>query len=382
MKDSKHLAVERLLALVLVSGLFLACPGCQKIKDLVRRPVPERPVHESKPLRVYSYTSTVIVKATPEELVDYYAKDLSWVSEIEVEFPRGVEGIDMTRVGQWVDMKFTMIGMEFLTRVVTLRYKQNQELWLMYLTNGSWVLMRMNFEPVEGGSKIFLDVVGKSSRSMGGFLETFRLAEHAAASIDWFMATVQAHFDPEMDVDKVLAPGLRGNLTRTLLQSHQVKLWIDKSPEQVERWALDPDNGPSVIREFEVEESYYKKASRISEGEVVHGAGELKVANVDSKADIFITKIKSNKGAHIRMYMVSLGAYAITDVVMNRQRQGTMLTITMSFQVPESISPEGLDLLLALAGVPARLKQRVLLIKKGVEAGNRAENDRKVEEGV
>jgi hypothetical protein len=371
-KNIMKMSSGRTITLIMGAWLLLFCTsGCQKIKSIFIKPPLEELVQESYPIKVYAYESSVVVKASPQELVRYFLKDISWIEKfsgaLQIEFRDLSPGIDITSVGQSIGFDIKILGIKFPCRIITFKYKPEKDLWLMVLTDGNWVLGRFEFEPVPEGSMVKVNGIACPSKTLAAILDTFQLAEAIAARADLLMAFVQSEFDPELDVKELTEKGLRGELYEAFIQADEASVWVDASPNEVVQWMAN--NFESYLPEMKTKEGCipFTEFVKMPEGQVMRCPAEFEFLNLKFDIDTFFTWREKSEESICRIYAQGLGLMGLMQLGITPEAGGTRLECIIGIEIPGSASHRIMDIIMALTAIPKREREFLLDIKRGVE---------------
>jgi len=354
--------------MVLAVALVLSSFGCQKIRKKIFKPPSGEVVYESIPARAHAYKMSIVFHTSPEELMSYFGKDLSWLEKgsraLEVNVDALEVHTDMTEKGQSVEYTFRILTFDLPCRMICLKYKPDRELWwMMSVPRSGWILIRFDMKPVPEGCKLDLEVLGQITENMRPLLDNQRFMTALTARADQVLTLVQAEFDPALDVEDVLSRGLRGELFQTLLLGHQAEVWVDASPEEVKDWVVEPENLSRVMEEFKIEDQYYVEFHQSTPGEVIYAPAVFEAGILKVGVDTFSLRMED----YIRIHMVAFNSVAYIHSEVSPDRGGTLLTMKFIGEVPGGGSPEIMKVMVYAGGIPRVLQEKVLIIKRGVE---------------
>ena len=75
-----EILMKKITIIIFTALIMASFSGCQKIKRVFIKPPPEGIIQESYSVKVYAYDSSVVIKASPEEVIDSMVKDFSWLT--------------------------------------------------------------------------------------------------------------------------------------------------------------------------------------------------------------------------------------------------------------------------------------------------------------
>jgi hypothetical protein len=367
------------MILLLAVGIMAGAAGCQKIKRIFVKPPPEGVVQESYPIKVYAYDSSVVIKAPPQKVIEYFVKDISVLekasSMLQMEFKDLSPGI-VTEVGKSIALDIKVLGINFPCRIINLKYKPDKELWLLALTDGNWILTRFELKPVPEGSIVNLNLIGQPSKTLAEIIDSLQFGEAAIGRIDHIMAFVQSEFDPELDVKKLTGKGLRGEAYETFLQAYEASVWINAPPEDVIPIVLEPDNIRDILKAMQIgeegEECFLDPENRgkwetDEGGEPIFCRSTLNLGGFEWKMDT-VTTMKPND---VQNFYTTYGVVARTvfrlKIVGQPEKGGARVRIILSFEPPGATTPKLMDSFIAISGLPQWMEKVLLKIKHKVE---------------
>ena len=366
------------LAWLLAVLLLLPETGCQKLRSVFApRPATEVEQH-SYPIPVYAYQTSLQVKTAPRELTAYFIEDVSWVTKasglLQLELISTRPGISLTQVGEAFDFKIKILTFSFTCRVVPLLWKQDRELWLLISTSGSWLLLRYELKPNPEGTLLQLRAVGQPSKSLTAVLESFSLTEAIAARVEQMLAYVQAYFDPALEAPS--APrGRRGELYSTFLQGDASSIGVEAPPERVVQWVFSQPENLNIL----VPNLRFQGVCFENPGLLLAHPEELTICpSLYQMGGMEINALVLTQGGwedpdrrssyRQQLWIVALHNLVNAQIQVDAKDRGSEIQVVLATELADSEGPEALDFLIAVAGVPSRVKQALLRIKAEIEA--------------
>jgi len=370
MKIRSYLKVSILLVLFL--ELTLCTSGCQKIKKIFIKPLPEGVTEKSYPVKAYAYQLSLVFHTRPQELMDYFGKDLSWLKKgagaLQVDTTKLRPYTDMTEVGQSVDFNFRMLGINFPCRMISLKYKPDREMWwMMALPSDSWILLRFEIKPIPEGCALSLDVLGQPPKYLEAVMDAFKLVEAAALRADLVLTLIQAEFDPELDVEKVTAKGVRGELYETFLQGYETSVWVDAEPDEVAQWIIANLDSCNPEIKIKGDCGSYSVFAQLSEEEVRHCPAALEFGNIELDTNTFLIWRTEGKERIYRVYLQGLDRIAFFQYEVSPEGGASRVGCMVVTEIPGATSLRIMDIMMALTSIPKRMREALVNIKQGVE---------------
>ncbi len=369
-------------AVILAALLTAGFSGCQKIKGIFIKPPAEGIVQKSYPVSVYAYKSSVVIKATPEEVMNHMVQDFSWlerasekISGLQMEVQDLKTGADMTRPGQSVSFNMKILLINFPCRLFTLKYKPEKELWLMAIADGTWVLFRVDMKPVPEGSVFDIDILIQLSPALHRIVDFPQLTEAAASRIDLLIAFVQSEFDPDLDIRKVTEKGLRGEAYQKFLQVHDASIWINAPPEKAIGRGLDPDNFREILSGGKIgglDECLFETENRKlweSGGglPVFCTDSSIKIAGFEWKGDCLVIIKPDYPEEFFTLYSSVADSIIQSKLSGQPERGGSRCRVNIFVETPGAANPNMLEALISISGLPQWMEKMLLDIKARVE---------------
>ncbi len=376
-------------SIILVSAFIILSnfAGCQKLKSVFKKPSVEGVVEESLTIPVYAYRSSVVVNATPQELLEYIS-DVAKLRDTSSAFglfqfkvEDSIPELKIIEVGFNVDIFVKIVGVRLPCRVLVTRYSPERELWLMILTGDSWLLGRIDIEPYREKTKINLEAIGRASDSLAALIDTFSLQEAVAQRIDLWMAAVQAEFDPELDVKRLTEKGLRGELYRKFLQANEASIWVDSPPEEAVKRGLNPDNFRAILETGKVEglSECLFSPENLRKWESPRGGGRdevelipclgtrLRLAGFEWKGDDFVMINPGDPRDFFTLYSVRAGSIVQLKIQGEPERGGTLVKMEVAVEPPGSTNPDLMEALISISGISQWIEKMLLDIRARAE---------------
>ncbi|HUT54817.1 MAG TPA: hypothetical protein VM658_15605 [bacterium] len=324
---------------------------------------------ESIPARAYTYALPLVVYTSPADLLNYFGKDLSWLekgsSTLEVEVSELDAHTDMTVVGNAVSFHFRIMGISIPCRMICLKYKPDRELWWMMIMPGTgWILLRFDVRPDEAGSRLDMGVLGQIDEKMRPLLDNPVFMNALSARADQIMTLIQAEFDPALDVDEILSRGLRGELSETMLMGQRAEVWIQARPDEVKDWVIKKENLRRIMEGFKTDDRYYEAVQDSAEGSVIYAPAVFEAGLLKIDVGTFSLRMENV----IRTYVATFGSVAYIETEVSPHQGGTLLTMKFVGEIPAGGSTEVMNMMMFAGGIPRILQDKLLMIKREVEA--------------
>ncbi len=366
--------MKKIIILLLATGAVFFS-GCHAVRDLfVRKPF-EEVVQNSYPIQVNLYEVSVLIKATPGEL-DEYISDISGiqkassklgVANLEIE-DLGMKG-PVLQLGQSMAVTVKILGLSLRSRAVVFKYKPEQELWLMVMTEDywSWLLARIKIEPVKEGSIVSVSSIGRPTEQIGDIIDTFKLVEAVAGQIDLWLAYIQSEFDPEVNVKDLTGRGLRGELYHEFIQAYEASIWINSSPEKVAQWLIKESETYMPEIRIKGDCNSFNAFNQISAHEVKYCPASYEFGILEGDLETFLIWMEKNNKRIYRIYLQGMGQFGLIRFITAPEAGGCRLSCFVAVEIPGSAAPRVMELMVAIADIPQRLNTLISAIKHGVE---------------
>ncbi len=375
---SRSVALKRLVFYAIAATAALSSSGCVKLKGLFTKPRAGEVVQESHPFTVYTYRASAVVNAAEEDIVDYFLKDLTWLenasSMLEVDLPPQEEEKDYTRVGETVDFKIRISGITFPVRATVIKYTPNREVWLMIVTWGSWLLWRIDLEPMEEGCMMNMYLFGVWSKNLERIISTFKLTEAGAVKFDLILSIAQARFNPDVDSAELTEKGLRGKVYDAFHQGHESSIRVDAPPQKVVDWILsNPENLQELIPVLTLDEACVERTRSAGYPDrVVFCPCGYRVGARDTDSQMvsggaWMGRIRPSY-SHVFL-ITALDSLVRIEVMVERKGLGSELNVIIYSELPGPHNPEAMDIMIGVAEIPGIMARVLPEVKRSIEAG-------------
>lgn len=372
-----YLLVKRFILIIFIISMAFPFFGCEKLKQVLIRKPSEKVFHESYPVKVYTYHSSVIVKATGGELVDYFVKDLSWLESVsgmlEFELDASSAGGDYTRVGETMDFRIKAAGISFPTRATVIKYEHESKLWLMIYAYGNWILWRIKLEPTEEGNSLSMDLLGTTTRALQGIIDGLKISEAGIVKFDMLLAIGQAHFDPDAEPDELTEKGLRGKVYEAYMQGYESSMWVDASPGEVKEWIFaDPKNLKRIMPVLTTGDECYEDSRMFSSTEEVSYCPALyRVGEREVEAQVISSGIweesRRSRSYHHNLLITAMDILVRAEIMVDEKHRGSEVKVIISSELPGPDNPEAMDIMIGVADIPGIMEMVLPEVKSIIE---------------
>jgi len=338
---------------------------------------------KSYPVRVFGYKTSFVAKTTPQNLGRFFINDLSWINKLSSSLQFQAElkpGLDMSVAGSSMNVTIKMMGLSMPAKIVTLKYVPDKELWLMVLTEESWLIARVEAKSVPDGCLVNLSTLGNISPSAAKLVDTLQFAKVAAARIDYAMATVQHEFDPSLDPKQLTEQGLRGELFEKPFQAYEASIWLNVSPEKAVKRALEPENFKKIFETGQVQgvaeclfapENLTKWELKPGQPqalpEIIHCPDtSIKMAGIKWETDSFAMMSPADYEHPLTMHATLANLFAEVTLFGKPENEGTRVWLRLVLEPPGNM-PNLAEVFMALSGIPQWMKNILIDIKTRTE---------------
>jgi hypothetical protein len=354
---------------VLMLTLVLPLAGCGVMKKRFYRKAPEGVVSTASTVRVVGYEETVTLKTTPEALLALLSNPANLApGGIEVNNVTASAG-DAASLGQAVPFNLKRMGIEIKGRLIFIKLDPDKT-WMIWENPYALQIQRWQFQPTKDGLRLTLRVDTELSTDrkwapLEGTIE--KLNEEIFKELDLMLARLQAHFDPSLDPNKLVAVGRRGESYSAFLQVYRSEAKLQASSAEVEKWVADPANAGWYSTYFTVDDRYTKQAFTSAPGTVTYAPIVLRAGLMKVPVDSFLLTAEPGKGSLLKAYFVTQGYVSVLEIRTKSELGVVAVTGEYKTEIPEAISPQGMDLIMLEQGIPQMLQDRILALKTGVE---------------
>lgn len=367
----------RIIAFLAVLVLTFGMSGC-KLKDLFasRHAGDEAGTY---PIQIHGYDSSILVRATPAKFNDYIIRDLSWLeraskggtSPLQLELRDPGSSVDLGKVGNSIRFNLKVLGIDFPSTIVAMKCRPEKELWLMLDTWTGWILFRFNLVPVAEGTMVDLNVLAPSPDIPEYLLSPERLARLALARIDLMMAYIQSEFDPSLDPVRMTEKGLRGEMYSAFLQGYQTSTRVDAEAPEVTRWIFDrPENIEELTPGLRLEPDCFDREGALfgDSDDLVCCRARYWIGALDVEAILLSRGGWEDQDYTRKIWIVATDSLMEVDMEVSPRAGGSEVGLVMASELPDQDSAHGVDVLMAIADIPAMARRILEKIKAGVEA--------------
>jgi len=364
---------RRLLTGAISLVLLLSCLNCQAIKRRRIKP-PEGVETKSYAVRLRGYEQTVTIKAPPAKVLAYIANpanvSISGLKITEATTPPG-EG-EPIAVGGYSPFVIRRLGLTIKGRIIVVKSEEDH-FWLALDTPIGFHVERWEFKPARGETRLTFKMEYElpekgALAKLGKLSEMAGLPEEGEKAMDLVLAGVQAHFDPNLDPEQLVASGLRGEGYETMVQVNEAQVWVNAPPARVKAWLTVAENIDRLFSNLIIfDQPVYQEFERASPGEVVYSPGVLKAGRIHSKIDLCLVKQEEDSELFARMFGVTLGYVGALEFYMTPQGGGSLVRTRFISEIPQAIPSETMELFSFVVGIPQLLPGRLMIIKQGVE---------------
>jgi ribosome-associated toxin RatA of RatAB toxin-antitoxin module len=367
-------AMKKIIILFFALLIMASLAGCQKIKSIFIKPPPEGLTERSYTIRLMGYEQSVFVKAPPEDIFRFISNpeklglSMLQIGKIEGKKP---EDIQPPEPGDCIPVNIRMFGINIKSRMISVKSSDEKQ-WMLVENPFAFIIQRWQFEPVKEGTRVNLrmdyEIPAEGAvAQLGRMVDLAEMTKIGLREVDLALARIQEYFDPALDAEELVKKGLRGEPYEAVLQAHEVKTWVNASPEMVEAWIINAENAAIYLKELKMEQDIIRQFKEAPSGGVVHSRATLNLGAIRMKTDVVGIKYKKAKHLDMCLYLTFLGNIGLLEMEAKPEAGGSLLNSRMVFEIPSSGSAEGMEMLLFVTGIPRLLQERVLMIKRGVE---------------
>jgi hypothetical protein len=180
------------------------------------------------------------------------------------------------------------------------------------------------------------------------------LAERLARVV----AGLRAHFDPALDREKLLSEGLGSEPYDSLIQAYEVVAWLDAPPAKVMAYGLDPKNVEAVGgMKYDQE--------RVIRHEIGYAPLSTQLLGMEIKLDSFFLDRSREENMFVTYFVVS-DWVGFTKTIARPEAGGSRTHQIIAIEIPGT-SGSVIEMMYLMTGIPGRLEQSMVNLKKNVE---------------
>jgi len=349
--------MKRAMAAALLAAIIVT-PAChrrarQEARGLVS--------HKPSTIAFTGYKSSVKVKAKPME-VDQYLRDLTYFN-VRTEDARlkVAPGQSLRNLGDGADIKVEVLGIPFPSRFVMVQHQPGEQIWLIAEVDRSVMsILRMEMKPMEDGTRVTLKMELEDTSSLvGQFSQAVNAPEILARLIEQGMAVGQAHFDPSITPEQLLAQGIRGEYFSAFYQAHEASIWVNASTAKVDQYLKDGKTWERYNAQYKIGIGQCALLKDSTPCPI-----QLKLLGFDYDLNSFIFPSKPEETT---AYWVSSQLVSRMKIFLKPERSGSRLTFSYAMETPLAMSQEGRNLLINIAQMPSLMEKMLLDAKRDRE---------------
>ncbi len=368
--------ITRLALFILAPAILVGVFGCQRIKKVFVEPASDEIVHESFSMNMRGYEQSAMVKAVPDEVVEY-------LSDLE-NYPRfgyGMGGFSTHRAtnedlqtGDSFSVGFAQMGLEIPGKMIVIR-KDQENMWWVFENPYLYSIIRWELKPVKSGTKLRFkmeyEIPGEGLMGQLAKTREFdRMMEILLKDIDITIANMQAHFDASLNSDQLLSMGSRGNDFDSIYQIHKSSTWIDEPSQKVQQWFFDnPDYIQSIIPEMDIPFDCIDLESipSMSPKDTRYCEVPYKMGAINFPVHTFATNLNTNRLPMNRFYMLGVGNLLMINILFEPEALGTRFTMQIVAEIPKGMNSGLMEITMTLVNISDRLERAMLGLKNNME---------------
>jgi len=353
---SARLAIAVLLLAVVV------IPACMKKP----RPKPHEVITRSSTPKFLGHKVTVLVKATPEQLMQHFTDPEHLRMELGPIKIQHTAGAKLEKVGDTADYRIQVPGMTTVGyRMTLIHRKGNEELWLMTETTIEFIVsvLRYQFRQVSDGTMVTVrfELQEPQGAVLGPLARAINLNEQMVRGTEYGTAIIQQSFDPSVNPDELLKQGLRGESYVTFFAASDSSAYINAPPAKVHQYLTNPETWARWEKQFKVANlGPCLTASRKGTCEA-----SINLVAVDYKLNFYNSIYEPGKISS-SWFTSPVAGVGRVQTLLKPKGFGTELSIYYMIEVPQ-LTPAGTELLLNLSRVPQTVEQIIADTRDSIE---------------
>ena len=349
-----------LIIIILVLGLSSGC--AKKFKKEGRELIE----HQASTIRFLGYKQSVKVNVSPQEIEQYYFNPQNLASslvggDIKAEV---ISGDKFEKIGDRMVVEGRISGIKFLITAILVSHQPGEKFSFIYqLGDQAMGIIRYQLKPLAQGTKVMIQ---SETEEISPFLEELfqglKITEKVVKGGDLAVAQMQAHFDPSLKVEEMMAGGLRGEFYDAFWDYHQASIRINAEPEKV--WEALKD--PKFWEYFE-----QRAKSKVSPCfyEMAPGPCPLQVEMLGYNLPInsFLGSVNQKK-TEVTYYWEDIVRMQFS---IKPEENGSLFSVGYTLAPLDLTSPDALNLALnLLPQLPKMVEERILIVVKNYVEGN------------
>jgi hypothetical protein len=301
---------------------------------------------------------TVLVKATPEQLVDFCADPEHLRINLGPFKSQHTAGAKLEKVGDTADYRIQFPGMTTIGyRMTLIHRKGNEELWLMTETTVEFLVsvLRYQFKQVPDGTlmTVRFELQEPQGAVLGPLARSINLNEQMVKGTEFGTAGIQQWFDPSIDPDALLKQGQRGASYVTFFSASESHAYISASPEKVHRYLTNPETWAKWEKQF--------KVSNLGPCLTAPGKGaceaDINLMAVDYKFEFYNSIYEPGKMSS-SWFTSPIAGIGRIQTTLTPKGFGTELSVYYMIEFPQ-LNPTGTEMLINLSSLPHTVEQMI-----------------------
>ena len=349
------------ISIILVAGV--AMPACVKKTRASRHEI----VTQASTPRFMGHKITVLVKATPDQLVKHFTDPEHLRMDLGPFKIQHTAGEKLEKVGDTADYRIQFPGMTTVGyRMTLIHRKGNEELWLMTETTVEFLVsvLRYQFKQVPDGTlmTVRFELQEPEGAVLGPLARAINLNEQMVKGTEFGTAGIQQVFDPSIDPDALLKQGLRGESYVTFFSASESHAYISANPEAVHHYLTNPETWAKWEKQFKVANL---GPCLTAPGKGACGA-EINLMAVDYKLEFYNSIYEPGKISS-SWFTSPIAGVGRIQTMLKPKGFGTELSIYYMIEVPQ-LTPTGTEMLINLSRVPHTVEQMIRDTQTGLES--------------
>jgi hypothetical protein len=324
---------------------------------------------QSNSIRFNGYKLTARVKSGVEDAEKFSYDCRNWWPKAAANKMKLVSGDHMSKIGDKCVYEYREMGVSMPSQVIMVHYQPQKEAWFLNITqsplnlSGGVVISitRYSFKQIDNDLTLVTvrDEARETSPVLAKLMERFKINEEMSNWTDLSMAELQAHFDPGLDVNALVAGGNRGDNYELFFTAGQQTLKVNASPKKVADYLNDQKNWDRVNKKYGVEINTCLAAVQAGPCMIT-----LKPFGASYTGNAFPVIIDPEK--YLLTYWVGQIIVQM-EMSLKPEMKVTQLNFKYLYEVLPATTPEGAEMLMGAGQIPQFVNGILTEIKNGAE---------------
>jgi hypothetical protein len=344
------------MALIAMLSASLSCAHFKKKESKTQV------THQDFTPHFVGYKVSVKTKTAPQQLEEYLLDPKNLEANKGAFKVKILSTKKLEKLGDRIDLRFDVAGIHFPGQLILVDRKPGEKIMLIgQIQIGAMAKMTLDFTKLADGTKVTIAYEVEDVTSMiGSLADIVNFKDVIAKVTEEELARCQAHFDPSLNMDELMASGYRGEFYDTFFQGHTVSVWINKPPKKIMEYLANPKSWESWKERTGNDFGACIAVENPGPCPMRLNAGGVKVPLTSYSASFKYAE-------HSYAYSIMGGLVIRIRINLKPENGGSVLTFSYLMELPVNLSEEGGALLVRIMQVPKFLEEIMVMMKSDLE---------------